>query len=114
MIENLKLTEIIVEAASDKKAKDIKVIDISKRSTIASFFVICTGESTPQLKAIRDAIEDKARAHKVKNIILEGDPKSGWMIVDLGGVLVHIMSPKERAFYNLEELWGESGIIYHE
>lgn len=114
ILDDQAIINLVVESCENKKAKDIKVLDIASRASIASFFVICTSESTPQFRAIAEEIEDQARANNLKGIRVEGDPKSGWVVVDLHSVLVHIMSPKERNFYKLEELWGESGIIYHE
>ena len=114
ILDDQAIINIVVEACESKKAKDIKVLDIASKASIASFFVICSSEATPQFRAIAEEIEDQARAHNIKGIRIEGDPKSGWVVVDLHSVLVHIMSPRERSFYKLEELWGESGIIYHE
>jgi ribosome-associated protein len=108
------LIKIILAAAAEKKAKDIKIIDISQRASVASHFIICTGESTPQLKALVEEMEKQLCAQHHKIYHQEGTPTSGWIILDIGSILVHIMLPKERAYYNLEGLWGEGGIIYHE
>jgi ribosome-associated protein len=109
-----KLIAAIVDAARDKLAKDIRILDIAQKSSVASHFVICSGESAPQIKAIANHIADKLDDLRHQTISLEGSAKSGWIILDTGAVLVHIMEPTVRAFYNLEELWGKCGIIYHE
>ncbi|MFA4858112.1 MAG: ribosome silencing factor [Candidatus Margulisiibacteriota bacterium] len=109
-----KLISSIIEAAGDKLAKDIKVLDITQKSSVASYFIICTGESTPQIKAIADHIADQLAALRHQKILLEGSARSGWIILDLGPVLVHVMLQHERDYYKLEDLWGQSGIIYHE
>ncbi|MFC1495835.1 ribosome silencing factor [Candidatus Margulisiibacteriota bacterium] len=91
--------EIIVEAAEAKQAQEIKVI---------GQMIIMTGESTPQLKALSREI-----GKHFKSVIWEGDPGSGWMILDTGSMVVHLMLPEERSYYNLEELWGKTGIVFH-
>ena len=108
-----KIIEIIVEAAENKKAVDIKVINLKKASREVNSLVIMTGESTPQLKAISREIEEKLKDCGMKGLHWEGPPLSGWMILDAGSSVVHVMLPKERKFYNLEELWGKEAIIYH-
>ena len=110
-IENL--LDIITKAAEDKKATNPVILDIRRAGKITDFMVIVSGESTPQLKAIMKEIEFQVKKTGVKGIVWEGEPDSGWMIFDLGSILVHIMSEKERAYYNLEELWGKDAVVFH-
>lgn len=104
---------IILKAAEAKKALNSIVLDIRKASKISDYMVIISGDSTPQLRAIIKEIEYKVKKLGIKGIVWEGKVDSGWLIFDLGSILVHVMSEKERAYYNLEELWGKEAVIYH-
>ena len=103
----------LAEEAEEKKALDIKVLDVSKMTPLADFIVICSGESTPQIRAISSHLKDKAADLGAKPRRREGGERSNWMILDFGNVVVHIMGVEERSRYNLDELWGKSGIIFH-
>jgi ribosome-associated protein len=107
------LAGLIAEAGEEKKAQDICVLDIRKFNRLAGFFVVMTGESSPQIRAVVQEIERTLHDNNVKGFTIEGKYDSGWLIIDLGDVIVHVMGVKERAFYNLEELWSTQGIIYH-
>jgi len=100
-------------AAEDKKALDIKILEVKKLTPVADYLVVCTGESAPQLKALSSHIEEKLKEKGVKSIRLEGRENSNWFILDLGSVIVHIMGKEERRKYKLEDLWGKRGITYH-
>jgi ribosome-associated protein len=75
--------------------------------------VICSAESNPQLRAIEKEIDNRLRKNKIKGFRWEGLVRSGWVVLDLGPVVAHIMGEAEREYYNLEELWGKEAIIYH-
>lgn len=77
------------------------------------YLIICGGESEPQLRAIEKEIDKRLRTNKIKGFRWEGLVRSGWLVLDLGGVVVHVMGTAEREYYNLEELWGKEAIIYH-
>lgn len=114
----LRLTEkgianLISEAAGDKKAEDIKILDLRKVTPLADFIVVCTGESAPQIKAIASHVDDKLRAKGIKSIRWEGKLNSNWMILDLGRIVVHIMGQEERERYDLESLFVKKAIVYH-
>ena len=79
---------------------------------MADYLVICSGNSTPQLDAINRAIEEELVKYGVKPR-REGPKGSGWLILDFGSVIVHILGEKERNFFKLEDLWGKKSIIYH-
>lgn len=102
----------VAKAAEGKKARRVAILDIRRASGFADFFVICSGESTPQLKAIGEAIEEKLRRQKIRPR-WEGELASGWVILDIGSVVVHIMGSAEREYYNLEDLWGPQAVTYH-
>ena len=104
---------IAAEAAEDKKALEIKIIEVKKLTSLADYLVICTGESAPQIRAISSNVEDKLREKGVKSIRWEGREASNWFILDAGSIIVHIFGKEERQRYKLEDLWGKRGITYH-
>ncbi|MGB9612862.1 MAG: ribosome silencing factor [Candidatus Margulisiibacteriota bacterium] len=108
-----KIIEIIAGAAESKKAIDLRVLDIRKTSNIIDYLVICSGDSAPQIRAIEKEIDNRLRRNKIKGFRWEGEVKSGWVVLDLGEIVVHIMGEAERAYYKLEELWGKEAIVYH-
>jgi ribosome-associated protein len=96
------------EIASDKQAADIVVLDIREVSSFADYFVICSGESDRQLNAIWQEIQEKLKQDGVIPNRIEGTADSGWIIIDLGDVVVHIFSKDLRNYYRLEELWHKA------
>ena len=95
------------ESALDKKAEDFTVLDVSGRTILADLFAIVSGRSKIQTRAIADAIAQavEGRGHHVARV--EGYADGGWILIDLGNVIVHVFTPEQRAFYNLERLWSE-------
>jgi len=108
-----KILEIIARAAEEKKANDIKILDISRVSSFTDFLLICSGESTQQIRAIEKEIDKQLRSNRIKGFRWEGFIQSGWLTLDLGNIVVHVMGEEERRYYNLEELWEKDAIIYH-
>src|SRR5213075_1047760 len=105
--ENLART--CAELASSKKAEDIVVMDLREISSFTDFFVICTGASEPQLKAIANELEDRIKTeHKRRPLNTDGYPISQWIIADYGDVVVHIFHPEKSAVYRLEDLWNDA------
>lgn len=92
-------------AAFDKKAKDIIILDLKGLTTIADYFVICSGESTTQVKAITEKIEEIFNVFNIKPFGIEGLSYSHWVLMDYGDVIVHIFEEETRSFYELEKLW---------
>ncbi len=99
-------TRIVVDALEDIKGQDILVIDTSKLSSLFERMVIASAQSTRQTKALADHVEEKIKEHGITVLGMEGGDSGEWVLVDLGDVVVHIMQPPVRAYYNLEELWG--------
>ena len=95
-------------AASDKKAENIRILDLRAISSFADYFVVCTGTSEPHLKAIGSEIREKLRENLGLNAHADGFPASQWVVLDYNGVLVHIFQPEKRAFYDLESLWRDA------
>lgn len=105
--------DLIAEAAESKKALDLTILDVRKTSNMVDCLIIASGESDPQVQAIRKEIDKQLRKHKIKGFRWEGVASSGWVVLDLGSIVTHIMKVEERQYYNLEELWEKDAIIYH-
>ena len=107
MSKGLALT--IAEAADDRKAGDIVILRVGEVSYLADFFVIVTGYSKAQVRAISQAIEHKVEMEwERRSLRTEGVAESSWILQDYGEVIVHILLPQEREFYNLEAFWGHA------
>jgi len=100
------LLEIVRAAAEDKKAEDITVLDLEGRTIVADTFVIATGRSKIQTRSISDAIVEQVKAAGLAVARTEGYNDGGWILIDLGPVVVHVFTPDQRRFYNRERLWG--------
>jgi ribosome-associated protein len=88
------------------------LLDISDMTTVAEYFVICSGTSERQLRTLVSAVrEEIKRAHKNIPLQVEGKANSGWVLIDYGSVMVHIFAPELRAFYDLEDLWQEGRVV---
>ncbi len=99
-------TQAVVSALEDIKAQDIQVINTSKLSSLFERMVIASAQSTRQTKALADHVEEKMQELGISVLGVEGGDSGEWVLVDLDDVVVHIMQPAVRAYYNLEELWG--------
>ncbi len=105
-LEETKLA--VIDALEDIKAFDITVMDVRKLTSMTSYMIVASANSTRQAKAIADNVREKMRE---KGIVMRGteDEKDGeWVLVDLDDIVVHVMIPTARAYYNLEQLWGET------
>ncbi len=100
-----KLCTLVTETFDDGKAEDIKAVDVRKLTSIADFMVIATGRSSRQVKGLADRVLEAARKQNLKPIGVEGEQTSEWILIDLGDVIVHLMQPETRLFYQLEKLW---------
>jgi ribosome-associated protein len=104
-----KLATTCAELASNKKAEDIVVLDLRGISTFTDFFVICSGTSEPQLKAIANELETRLREDdSLRPVAIDGFPASQWIVLDFLQVVVHIFHQDKRGFYSLEDLWGDA------
>lgn len=106
-LETAKLQKLALEALEDIKAVDIKVLDVRDKTTITDVMIIATGNTSRQVKALVNSVIEKAKEAGVKTVAVEGEEYGEWALVDLGDVVVHVMQPSIRHFYNLEKLWGE-------
>ena len=95
------------DAAAGKKAEDVVMLDIRKRANFADYFVLATGRSLIQARAIADAVVEACEDGYGSPVRTEGYNEGGWILVDYGPVIVHVFLPQSREFYNLERLWGK-------
>ncbi|RTE87454.1 MULTISPECIES: ribosome silencing factor [Gammaproteobacteria] len=100
------LRDFVVDKAEDIKARDIQIIDISDKTDVTDFLVICSGNSKTHVKSIANHIATEAKHAGNAPLGLEGEDESEWVLVDLGDVVVHVMQDSARDFYQLEKLWG--------
>ncbi|ANV86783.1 MULTISPECIES: ribosome silencing factor [unclassified Picosynechococcus] len=113
--ENGRLVWDIAAAADDRKAEDITILKVDQISYLADFFVVVTGFSRTQVRAIADAIEERLETKYGKvPLRMEGKSEGMWILQDYGEVIVHIFLPQEREFYNLEAFWGHAERIEFE
>lgn len=106
--DSLAIAKMIAAAAENKKAIDTVILNLNKLTLIADYFVITTGESEPQLKAISNFIMRKLKENQIKILHYEGKPETGWILLDYSDVIVHIFSKEKRDFYDLEYIWQEA------
>lgn len=106
-LESIEVARRVVEAASSKLAQNLILLDIRQISSFSDYFVICTAESGRQIEAIISEVSDQLKKEGIVPYRTEGDPDSGWVLIDLGFIIVHIFSPDKREYYKLDELWGE-------
>jgi ribosome-associated protein len=100
------LIDVVRESALDKKGEGLTVLDVSARTILADTFAIVSGRSKIQTRAIADAVIEAARFHGFGVSRVEGYADGSWILIDLGNVIVHVFTPEQRAFYNLERLWS--------
>ncbi|MFN2568815.1 MAG: ribosome silencing factor [Candidatus Dormibacteria bacterium] len=100
------LADAIARAATDKKARDVAIVDLRGRTTIADFFVICEGDTDRQVRAIVDNITAVCREQGIRPLSVSGLKDASWACLDLNSVIVHVFLPGERTFYDLEGLWN--------
>jgi ribosome-associated protein len=106
MLTTEEKTQAVVAALEDVKAADITVLDTAKLSSMFERMVIASAQSTRQTKALADNVKEQLRLRGEKTNSIEGTDTGEWVLVDLGDVVVHIMQPAVRTYYNLEELWS--------
>lgn len=108
VLEAIDVARQVVAAASEKKATDIVLLDTRGVCSFADYFVMCSGESSKQIEAIRDEIGHSLKKEGILPHHCEGAVDSGWLLIDLRDVIVHIFAPIEREHYQLDQLWSQA------
>ncbi len=101
-----------VDICADRQALDIKLFDVREKSMITDFYVICSGNSEPHIRAICDHLERGMLEHGVRAAHVDGAPSSRWIVIDFGIVLIHIFHPEVRNFYEIEKFLGDDRLIF--
>ena len=107
MEQSKKMAKLAYEALDDRKGEDIKVIDISKVSTIADYFIIANGSNSNQVSALVDSVEDKLAKDGFHAKQREGVGLGSWVLLDFGEIIVHVFDKENRLFYDLERIWRD-------
>jgi ribosome-associated protein len=102
----LALARLLKKVAEEKKAWDPVTIDVRGQTTVADYFVVCEGETDRQVRAIADAMLERAREQRLKPLAVDGYEDASWILLDFDSVLAHIFLPGERSYYDLESLWS--------
>lgn len=100
--------EHAVQAAEDKKAVDLVVLDLRKAAGFTDYFVVCSGANPRQIRAIADAVMERLAGEGAKPAHVEGYDRSEWILIDYFDFIVHVFAPETRVFYGLERLWGSA------
>jgi ribosome-associated protein len=107
------LREIVVTALESLKAVDLKVLPVGRIASFTDLMVVASGTSTRQVKALADRVIERCKEAGVRPLGVEGEREAEWILVDLGDIVVHVMTPQIRDFYQLEKLWSMSETTIH-
>lgn len=105
------MARIAISGLEDKKAQDIKIIDISEVSVMADYFIIASGSNRNQVQALADNVEEKLHKENINPRQIEGYQTANWILMDFNDIIVHIFNEEDRLFYNLEKIWMDGKII---
>lgn len=110
-MESREMTKIVCKALEEKKAEDIKVIDIQNLSTIADYFVIASASNQNQLQAMQEAVDEELHKAGVQVKQIEGNRGSTWILMDYNDIIVHLFDSEDRLFYDLERIWKDGVVL---
>ncbi len=115
-MEPAELAQFCAQVCEETKAQDIQVFDVSEKSSVVFFYVVCTGTSMPHIRAIADHVRRAMAEKGARPRGQDGDVESKWVVLDYGVLIVHVLEPEMRAHYALEELWDKAhkGIVVEE
>jgi ribosome-associated protein len=108
MVNSLEAAQLMAEAADEKKAYDILILDLRGLTCLADYFVICSGNNPSQVGAISDQIAQVLAMHRIRTSHIEGQAGATWVLMDYGDVVVHIFDEQARLYYSLEKLWNDA------
>ena len=100
-----KLCELLVTALEDLKAENIKVLNVSKLTSVTDIMIIASGRSNRQVRALAEKLQETGRENGIKPLGMEGQQQGEWILIDFGDIVVHVMQPAAREYYQLEKLW---------
>ena len=112
-VTSKELAEAIYEILDNKKAKDLKILHVENKTVIADYFVLCTGNSSTQVKSLADEVEYKTTLRGRAPTNVEGRGNVSWIVADYDNVIVHIFSREAREFYNLDKLYSDTTEVKH-
>ena len=111
-VEPIQIAHSMVEILDQRKGEDILLLDIAEICSFTDLFVLCSGGSERTLRALSDEVQMAVKdSYQLRPNQIEGDSSSGWVLLDYGGVVLHLFSPTLREYYALEELWGEGQVV---
>ncbi len=110
-LDTLEIARGIIDVLDDKKAEDIVLLDIRTAFPFADYFIICSASSERMINALIKAAVEQAHQSYGYSGRIEGMPQDGWVLVDFGDVILHVMAPEQRQFYQIEEVWHEAKIL---
>ncbi|WP_166268577.1 ribosome silencing factor [Marinobacter caseinilyticus] len=102
------LKDVVVHALEDVKAKDVSIIDVRERTSVTDYMILASGTSNRHCRSLADSVVTEAKENGVRAANIEGANVSDWILVDLGDIVVHVMMPATREFYDLERLWRDA------
>jgi ribosome-associated protein len=106
------LAHLLTRQLEAHQAADIVLLDLRELTPMADFFVVCTADSERQAKALQQLLAEELKAeHSIRPLSTEGEPASGWVLLDYNAVVLHVFSPDSRGFYRLEEFWKDAPIV---
>ncbi len=105
MTETDQLLQLVLDALDDLKAREVAVLDVRGKTSVTDYMVVASGTSERHVHALAEKVVEKLAEHKIKPLGVEGEYARDWMLVDVGDVIVHVMLPETRNFYQLEKLW---------
>jgi len=106
-MEAKEMAKLAVAALEEKKAVDVKVIDIEKISTLADYFIITSGTNRNQVQAMAEAVEEELQKHDIRPKNIEGYQTGNWILMDYGDIVLHIFDEENRLFYDIERIWKD-------
>lgn len=111
MIESSKMAKMAIEALEDKKAEDIRLINIAEISVLGDYFIIASGTNRSQIQALADNVQEKLGRAGALVKQVEGYESANWVLMDFGDIIVHVFDKENRLFYNLERIWRDGKIM---
>ncbi len=109
----MEIARDIVNHLEEKKAENLVLLDIKDLAVFADYFVICTGTSDRMLSALASSVTEFVHDKYQLPVHTEGEPREGWILIDLGDIIVHLFSAEQRNYYKLEDLWSQGKILLH-